>query len=176
VNKLAIMDRVILLGNILNEFGPIKGEKSLQKIIYLFQQYCHHLGYRYNWNIHGPISNDLITDIHESHAIGITSIKWEDNIPIYQSNSNLSHISKYWKEKLERDQLSNQVKIKISKIRDILQEKMENPEELEILSSIHYINNSFQHEINHNNNIHDRYSPDKINEMSSILGKFNEIQ
>ena len=56
------MDRLLRLSLIIKNLGSIKGDKNLQKMIYLLQSHGDDIGYHFKWNVFGPVSFQLEND------------------------------------------------------------------------------------------------------------------
>lgn len=93
---------------------------QLQKIIYLIQSSGISLGYGYNWYVKGPYSSPLAHDLFEI----------EKSTEIYEKNEEI---------KFENHE---QIVHKLKSFRDFLGDDINDVKYLEVLASIHYINES----------------------------------
>jgi uncharacterized protein YwgA len=91
---------------------------QLQKIIYLLQSSGISLGYGYNWYVKGPYSSPLAHDLFE---IEKSTEIYEKNVGIQFKNHN--HIVR-----------------KLESFRDFLGDDINDVNYLEVLASLHYIN------------------------------------
>ncbi|NPE27576.1 hypothetical protein HNV12_06250 [Methanococcoides sp. SA1] len=90
----------------------------LQKIIYLLQSSGMSLGYGYSWYVKGPYSSPLAHDL----------FKIESSFEIYENNAEI----KFKNEEVIRNKLDS--------FRIYLGDDITNASYLEVLASIHYIN------------------------------------
>lgn len=91
---------------------------KLQKIVYLLQSSGMSLGYGYNWYVKGPYSSPLAHDLFEI----------EKSAEIYEKNLGI---------KFENHE---QIVHKLESFRDFLGDDINDVKYLEVLASIHYIN------------------------------------
>lgn len=93
---------------------------KLQKVVYLLQSSGMSLGYGYNWYVKGPYSSPLAHDLFEI----------EKSSEIYEKNAEV---------KFENHE---QIVHKLESFRDFLDNDINDIKYLEVLASIHYINES----------------------------------
>ena len=113
------MDRLLRLSLILHKLGSVKGEKNFQKMIYLLQSHGESIGYKFKWNLFGPISFNLQYDIEEAISMGFIEINRNENIPVFTSKITVQD-SKYWNKRINNINLSENVVLKISSISKLL--------------------------------------------------------
>ncbi|MHA2278832.1 MAG: hypothetical protein ACXAC2_23885, partial [Candidatus Kariarchaeaceae archaeon] len=75
------MDKLLRLSLVLQKLGPIKGEKNFQKLIYLLQTHGDDIGYKFKWNVFGPVSFQLENDINEAIAMGFIKKEKVEDVP-----------------------------------------------------------------------------------------------
>ena len=131
------MDRSLRLSLILQKLGSIKGEKNFQKLIYLLQSDCDDIGYRFKWNVFGPVSFQLENDIREGVNMGFIG-KQTSDIPIYYSKID-SQKSNFWKERFANMDLSEQLNFKIRDVSKLIAHSENYPNQIEILASVDYL-------------------------------------
>ncbi len=91
-----------------------EGRLSLQKIIYLMQEFGISLGYSFNWYIHGPYSPELASD-----GFKLDNLKIEKHLKM-----------KFMDEKLEED---------FEMFLDFIKRYKKSPRKLELLASIAFL-------------------------------------
>ena len=165
------MDRLLTLSHLLREFGTIKGEKAIQKLIYLIQSHTHNLGYNFEWKKYGPVSESLGEDILEAEILGYINISWENSVPVYRC-SDSQGFTKYWQDK-SRDYSLPVSLVKITQILKVSLDdnKINNPEIMQLLASFDFLkrNNlknleSFQEKISNDNLL---YAKNLLNKLSN---------
>jgi uncharacterized protein YwgA len=87
-----------------------------QKTVYLLQATGLEFGYRFKWYLKGPYSPELADDIDEAFAC-----------------------QKYYEEEAEDYEFQPEVKEKIKKFQDILGDRKEDAEWLELIVSLHFL-------------------------------------
>ena len=133
------MERLVTVAKIIESLGPVKGEKTLQKLIYLIDSNGCRLGYQFDWQQYGPISFQLQDDIHEICALGLISITYDNKIPVYRSPRSLNHLREFWRNK-HKNFVPQTGLIHLLRFFQQLGEKRNNPKFLEILASMDYSN------------------------------------
>lgn len=132
------MDRLVTLSKIIAALGPIKGEKSLQKLIYLTQCYGDKLGYQFNWNNYGPISFKLERDIQEIRTLGLISISYDNNIPVYIGVEQTDNLTVFWRDRLEQASIPPNSRRVIDFINSLGDQRTD-PLFLELIASMDYL-------------------------------------
>ena len=132
------MDRLLRLSLILHELGSVKGEKNLQKLIYLIQSHGESIGYKFKWNLFGPISFNLQYDLEEAIAMGFIKINRNENVPVYTSTITAQD-SIYWNKRINNLNLSEDVVLNISSISKLLDYSSKYPNHIEIAASLDYL-------------------------------------
>ena len=133
-----IVDRLLSISKILQLSGPIKGEKTIQKLVYLIQSHCENLGYSFNWNKYGPVSKALDQDLLEADMLKLIRISWDDKVPTYEFPDTVG-ITRYWKEKSNTFSLSSNLISEIDRLIGILGNALRDPKQMEILASVDYL-------------------------------------
>ncbi|MHA2089801.1 MAG: hypothetical protein ACW98K_02980 [Candidatus Kariarchaeaceae archaeon] len=151
------IDRVILLSHILESMGPIKGERCLQKLIYLLQTYGESLGYTFSWDYYGPVSYHIESDIDEAEALGFVNISWQNKVPMYSSKLQSVIRSEFWQKHLDQYQVPVKIKNQIPKLHKILSENLSNPLLMETMASLSYLTHSMKD---------DRLASQRLQELS----------
>jgi len=132
------MDRLVTLSKIIGALGPIKGEKSLQKLIYLTQCYGDKLGYQFNWNNYGPISFRLEKDIQEIRTLGLISISYDNDIPVYVGVDQSNQLTAFWRERLQQESIPPNSQRVIDFINSLGDQRTD-PLFLELIASMDYL-------------------------------------
>ncbi len=132
------MDRLLRLSLILHELGDVKGEKNLQKMVYLIQSHGESIGYTFKWNLFGPISFKLQNDLEEAISLGFIAVNRSDQVPVYTSKITVQD-SKYWKKRIDNINLSENVVLNIGSISKLLDYSRKFPNHIEIAASLDYL-------------------------------------
>ncbi len=133
------MERLLLLTHIIEYFGPIKGEKTIQKLVYLVQSINDYLYYTFRWDVFGPVSFDIEMDLYEAEALGLIDISWENNVPIYTAIVNEYDLPNYWKSIYNKTYPKDTVLHGFRYIQEVLGNSIVNPTIMEIVASILYL-------------------------------------
>ena len=112
----AVLSKVLELGK--PDMSTFDNRLQLQKIIYLLQSSGMSLGYGYNWYVKGPYSSPLAYDL-----FGI-----EKSTEIYEKNEGIKF----------KDH--EHIVHKLKSFRDFLGDDINDVKYLEVLASLHYIN------------------------------------
>ena len=131
------MQRLVKLAKVVDLLGPIKGEKSLQKLIYLFDRQNNELGYSYIWKTYGPVSFQLQQDIEELRALRLITVKHENNIPIFDVPIE-TNISTFWRNRLAQCEFNLKSQQILNHLLQLDQRKND-PLFLEVIASIDYL-------------------------------------
>ena len=107
-----------ILGLDMPDMSTFDNRLKFQKIIYLLQSSGMSLGYGYNWYVKGPYSSPLAHDLFEL----------EDNSEIYDEI------------RQKRFKNHDQIVDKLNEFKNFLGDGMNDAKYLEVLASIHYIN------------------------------------
>ncbi len=128
---------MVRLAKVIEQLGPIKGERSLQKLIYLFDSQNNQLGYSFLWKTYGPVSFELQQDIAELRALGLVTSTRNSGITVYDVPVDLSKVAPFWTRKLaecEFDQKSTRIIKHLLKI-----DRRQDPLFLEVIASLDFL-------------------------------------
>ncbi len=133
------IERMVNLTELIKNIGPIQGERCLQKFVYLVQNCCESIGYKFTWNFFGPVSYELEQDITEAEVIGLVNVARDNNIPTFNYGSNKVNLSKFWQNKISNNKLSDNVLAHLPKLKKILASNLSNPIIMETIASILFL-------------------------------------
>lgn len=162
-----IVDRLLTISKILQLSGPIKGEKTIQKLVYLIQSNCENLGYSFNWNKFGPVSKTLDRDLIEAEMLKLIKISWDDKIPIYDLPASVG-VSEFWRKRSDNFALSGNLSSEIDRLCTILGKTMRDPRAMEILASVDYLEKNDRTKLN---NYREEYCKNDYLTASDLLDK-----
>jgi uncharacterized protein YwgA len=135
------MDHVIRISLILQKLGPIKGEKNFQKLIYLLQSHGDDIGYKFRWNIFGPVSFKLESDINEAITMGFIQKEKIEGVSQFRSKID-DQKSDFWRERIANIDLSEKLDVKITSVTKLLEHSRKYPNQIEILASVDFLKNN----------------------------------
>ncbi len=136
---MSYMERLLTLSYLLKEFGPVKGERAIQKLIYLIQSHTYSIGYIFHWRKYGPVSETLDDDLLEAEMLGYIKIIWDNNIPVYICPDNPG-ITSYWQEKSRRYKLPSAIQRTTRMLKTIFGEsEISNPWKIQLIASFDYL-------------------------------------
>lgn len=162
-----IVDRLLTISKILQLSGPIKGEKTIQKLVYLIQSHCENLGYSFNWNKYGPVSKTLDRDLLEAEMLKLIKISWDDKIPIYDLPASVG-VSEFWRKKSDAFALSPNLCSEINRLSAILGKNMRDPRMMEVLASVDYLKKNDETKLN---SYREEYCKDDYSTASDLLSQ-----
>lgn len=158
------MDNIFILATLLDTFGPIKGERSLQKLVYIAQTMAEIDEWNFDWNIYGPVSYEIERDLEEAEALGLLQVIWEDDgIPVYHFSYEDADLSSYWRRRYQEFVISDSLMYHLSLLKNVLGNNVNDPELMEALASLDFLEHN---DLN--------FKPDNLLDLSD--GRFSNEQ